>query len=71
MNINVRSWLRFFLASWFGFRRVKCSRFKAVSGGNRAIKLLIMFVASRNAKPLKLSEDLHLNEHKDEIDRGA
>lgn len=35
------------------------------------MKLLIMFVASRNAKPLKLLEDLHLNEHKDEIDRGA
>lgn len=30
-----------------------------------------MFVASRNAKPLKLLEDLHLNEHKDGTDRGA
>lgn len=50
---------------------MKLSRFEAVSGENGAIKLLIMFVASRNAKPLKLSEDLHLNEHKDEIDRGA
>ena len=50
---------------------MKLSRFEAVSGENGAIKQLIMFAASRNAKPLKLSEDLHLNEHKDEIDRGA
>lgn len=71
MSINFRSWLRFFLVFWFGFRRVKCSRFKVVFGGNRVIKLLIMFVVSRNVKFLKLLEDLYLNEYKDEIDRGV
>ena len=71
MSINLRSQIRFFLASWFGCRREKWGRFRAISGENRAIKLLIMFVASRNAKPLKLLEDLYLNEHKDGIDRGA
>lgn len=71
MSISLRSQIRFFLASWFGFRIVKQSRFKAISGENGTVKLLIMFVASKNAKPLKLLEDLHLNEHKDGIDRGA
>lgn len=61
----------FFTSWWLGFRRAKLSRLKYVLGENEAVKLLIMFVANRNAKASKIIEDLHLNEHKDEIDRGA